>query len=706
MAKELKPRSQSNNNEPYDRPHIGNDDGGSIAELDYQPEASRSEQFVPDKQNGIQTPDVESISADNGVQEGGAKWNEDGSGWMADKLENAGKSGVKGVFSDSNGDSDESESEDESQNEDSTIDGADGAADGEQFEDGDGSVESQNSVSNDPVGIDVDNSDDGGDRQTLMERTKSFAKNSLTQNRVSKGVSSVVKSGMGMLTGAGLSTGIAGVVLASAAVLSVATIGVAGAAIVASNNVRLDETVIKASDCSDEDAYAKLAASMSGQDGANDTNALKQDVINKIYSVLKKRGYSDIHIAGVLGNFETESSNDPAIYEGNYTHSYTLSEAQQKLVGDANKLHNYAQNVLFPMYNQDNVNYNPSAYMVDGKYTVGLGLGQLTGGRTKLLLDWSKENNMNWWEVDTQLIFMFVADDPARVKYVSEDYQNKSFSSPEDAAYDFSKYWEGNVTNGMSERSKHSASYYVKIKEMTFDKSYAKSIIAKIGTSVSSAAKNKASSTKEAADECNDVKSSYGGSGWQAKGGVYSGNTGGWQAWRYDKLPDELKQYAIDPSSLGMKYGSDEGWSIGAGNYLSSGINDQCTTLSSALMGVLWEKNGKPLGTTPGLSGNGDQLVDQMSSNMGTKVRKEPVSGDLVSTGTYNHTQVVSHVFENGDILVIEQNITNYSGSQNGESYSWSYQYVTKSTYEKDRYIFTSPEEKGYTISSKAKSVG
>ena len=120
----------------------------------------------------------------------------------------------------------------------------------------------------------------------------------------------------------------------------------------------------------------------------------------------------------------------------------------------------------------------------------------------------------------------------------------------------------------------------------------------------------------------------------------------------------------------------------------------------------MWEKDGSTIGMGAGLSGTGDELVGQMCSTLGVESRTEPISGDLVSTGTYNHTQVVSHVFENGDILVLEQNITGYSGENNGESYSWSYQYVPKAKYEQDKYRFSSPEAKGYKINSKAKSLG
>ena len=117
------------------------------------------------------------------------------------------------------------------------------------------------------------------------------------------------------------------------------------------------------------------------------------------------------------------------------------------------------------------------------------------------------------------------------------------------------------------------------------------------------------------------------------------------------------------------------------------------------------------------MNGAGSQLVGQMVSTLGVKQRSEPVSGDVFSYGgssgaTNNHTGVVSHVFGNGDILIIEQNIPGFSGaSRTGgalnlgvNEFEWSYQYVPKSKY-KDYYRFASPEGAGYKISSKAKSV-
>lgn len=34
---------------------------------------------------------------------------------------------------------------------------------------------------------------------------------------------------------------------------------------------------------------------------------------------------------------------------------------------------------------------------------------------------------------------------------------------------------------------------------------------------------------------------------------------------------------------------------------------------------------------------------------------------------TPNHTGIVSHVFDNGDILIVEQNVIGYSGGGNSE---------------------------------------
>ena len=700
MAKKLKPRSNKPNNEPQivKRSLIEDSGGGQIAEHDYHPEMDSPVQSSNDT-NGVS--DIASEAQDDAGQ---AKWNEDGSGWVADKLEGAGKQGISNLM----GGSDDSDSQSENADVDNDSD--------EQVEDefeSEGQSEvtadagGQKSVESNTASIAVDESKEEAG-STTVERIKGFAKNALTQNPVSRGTSAFIKAGMGLLTGAGLSTTLAGVVFASAAIVTVATVGVTGAAIVASNNVRLDETVVATTNCDDEDAAAKKAASTAeATDTFNDAQQLEN--VKKIYSVLKEYGLSDAEIAGAVANMQQESGINPKRIEA-------MNNANESTFTKANKEGSTVEN-LFGSWGSFVALYggglDESGYLHEGKHWMGVGLIQWTGGSNHSLWKWSKANNMDMWALDTQLTALL---SPESGPYADrlKNYVTKDNSTPEKAAVNFLNFVEyaagrftpGDGTHAKAEnRQKYAAVWYVKIKEMQVDKDYAKSVLAKVTSSIKAASDGKVSSTQADAADCNDTSTSYGGNGWQEKGGTYSANTGGWQAWKYDQLPDELKQYAIDPRSVGMKWHSSEGWTTGAGNYISSGINDQCTTFSAALIGVLWQKEGKPLGMGAGLSGNGDQLVGQMVSTMGVKSRTEPVSGDLVSTGTYNHTQVVSHVFENGDILVVEQNVTGFSGQGNGESFSWSYQYVTKAKYEADKYTFASPESKGYTINPDAKSV-
>ena len=509
-----------------------------------------------------------------------------------------------------------------------------------------------------------------------------------------------------------MSKKVAGVTLVSASVLTLAVIGVSGAAIVSLNNIGLDERIAQTSDCKDEKSKSNSAKDKDESDAAGFSDEQQKENVKKIYSVLKKAGLSDYEIAGAVANMQQESSINPRTIEA-------MPRANQSDYDKANKDGSTVEN-LFGSWGSFVGLYggglDESGYLVDGQHYMGVGLIQWTGGSNKSLWEWSNKNGYDMWSLDTQLIALLTPESGPYADRLKV-FKTKDNSSPAEAAVNFLNYVEyasgsfspNDGTHAKAEnRVQYAKSWYVQIKDMNSDSNYALSIFNKVKDAINFASKTVVGETKSKLDKCNSKKSSvkYGGTGWQSKGGVYSGATGFTQSWRYDNLPDELKQYAIDPRSLGMKYGESTGWNVGASNYISAGYANQCTALSSALMGVLWEKDGTPLGRKSGLSGNGDELVDQMCSFMGIESRTEPVSGDLVSTKTYNHTQVVSHVFENGDILVVEQNIPGYSGENNGESYSWSYQYITKAKYKSVGSIFTSPESLGYKISAKAKSVG
>ncbi|MGX9845627.1 CHAP domain-containing protein [Streptococcus iniae] len=174
-----------------------------------------------------------------------------------------------------------------------------------------------------------------------------------------------------------------------------------------------------------------------------------------------------------------------------------------------------------------------------------------------------------------------------------------------------------------------------------------------------------------------------------------------YNAWKPDQLPDDLKKYAIDPKSLGMSYRTSKGW-----NAIAS-TGGQCTDLSASLMYALWEKGGQH---PTQRMGNGNMVVSNWVSAFGGHSDREPSSGSVFSasgTSGAGHTGVVSHVFENGDILIVEQNFSTYSGDNGGfGQYSWNYRYVTTKEFTKEEYSFYNPSKVGYQLSKEFKKVG
>lgn len=195
-------------------------------------------------------------------------------------------------------------------------------------------------------------------------------------------------------------------------------------------------------------------------------------------------------------------------------------------------------------------------------------------------------------------------------------------------------------------------------------------------------------------------KKRKGGKGW-SEDGTGTHNYTDWNMWKPHELPDDLKQYALDPESMGMKFGSSEGWEA-----LASGINNQCTDLSASLMYKLWQKDGQG---PKQLRGNGIDVANNWAATYGGEVSKEPTSGAVWSAtsshGAAGHTGVVSHVFADGSILIIEQNVTGMSGQGNGTTFTWNYRIVTKKGLEADNYVFYDPSEQGYTVNPDATSL-
>ena len=182
--------------------------------------------------------------------------------------------------------------------------------------------------------------------------------------------------------------------------------------------------------------------------------------------------------------------------------------------------------------------------------------------------------------------------------------------------------------------------------------------------------------------------------------------------WKPQDLPDELKKYAIDPESLGMKYSGAWKYSLdkvnGAGwiDFVSD-LPGQCTELVASVICNLWDKDGSHFINA---QGNGKEVAGIVASKIGISVGHEPKTGAIFSTtysNEYGHTGVVSHVFENGDVLVVEQNIPKYSGASNGQPNTWDYRLISKASYGSEFDSgFAYLGDAGYKMVSNVKTLG
>ena len=152
-----------------------------------------------------------------------------------------------------------------------------------------------------------------------------------------------------------------------------------------------------------------------------------------------------------------------------------------------------------------------------------------------------------------------------------------------------------------------------------------------------------------------------------------------------DELPDELKKYAIDPESIGMKYGApweggitgpnSNGWIDFVGVF-DAGWAGQCTELSASMLYNLWEKGGEHFVNA---QGNGNEVAGIVAQKSGAKVT---------------------------NILIIEQN-TPKSGNTIGKPNTWNYRLIAaKDIPTHCGNGFTNLGDAGYTIVGSVKAMG
>ncbi len=170
-------------------------------------------------------------------------------------------------------------------------------------------------------------------------------------------------------------------------------------------------------------------------------------------------------------------------------------------------------------------------------------------------------------------------------------------------------------------------------------------------------------------------------------------------AWGYvpDALTDSLKQYIIDPKSLGMAYAQSTGWYVTGKGPEWDG---QCVNLTISMGNLLWGHSGS-------VQGNGKDQAASWASIFGNSVKTVPKKGAIFSMqnggGGYGHTGIVCHVFENGSILIVEQNTSLSGWDSFGQAFTWNYRVVTPEEQGRQITTFAYPDDRQPNLGSNAR---
>ena len=156
-------------------------------------------------------------------------------------------------------------------------------------------------------------------------------------------------------------------------------------------------------------------------------------------------------------------------------------------------------------------------------------------------------------------------------------------------------------------------------------------------------------------------------------------------------LPDSIAPYAIDPTKVGLLWSDEASWYLRCYDYAN------CTDYSANAAYHMWFKDGQP---AENVMGNGGQVTSHWQQK-GVPKTNIPKTGNIFSVeygpGEAGHTGQVSHVFEDGTILIIEQNVAGWSGAENGSPRTWNWRILRPEEWQ-GKYTFTDFEAAGYKL--------
>lgn len=156
-------------------------------------------------------------------------------------------------------------------------------------------------------------------------------------------------------------------------------------------------------------------------------------------------------------------------------------------------------------------------------------------------------------------------------------------------------------------------------------------------------------------------------------------------------LPDSIAPYAIDPTKVGLMWSDEASWVLTCYDLAN------CTDFSANIAYRMWFKDGQP---AENVMGNGGQ-VTSFWQQKGVPKSNTPHTADIFSIeygpGLAGHTGMVSHVFEDGTLLIIEQNVAGWSGAENNSPRTWNWRILRPEEWQ-GRYTFSDFRAAGYTL--------
>lgn len=212
-----------------------------------------------------------------------------------------------------------------------------------------------------------------------------------------------------------------------------------------------------------EHACTVSAADMSISEDALVDGDMEEDAKN-IYAILSGLGMPDENIAGILGNFETESGFDPTAVE-----NVSIQGPEYHRIGPEKKA---AEKENF-----------------EGR---GIGVAQWTAERNVALRKYAEEKGGDWYDLKIQMAFMISDDSGADIVRDMIEGKSEGSDNPKKASRFFLQNWERPAdmeTGGPNDvnRAKSASKWFAKMGGWSADKDAAESVLALADTEIKSA---------------------------------------------------------------------------------------------------------------------------------------------------------------------------------------------------------------------------